>query len=183
MLDRRRHPRPRQLTEAEAARVADVFQEHEPFIRSVARRHAVTPDAVPDIVQSVGLKVCLGLGGFRGESQLKTWLFRVTVNEARSHYADEHKASRVQDALATTPEPDRVLDPDDRVMVGQRLEALARAVDRLRPIYREAVLQDIGNKNGQPTIQTDQSVKESSLRTRRHRAQQQLRRIMDDGTA
>lgn len=177
-----RHPTRQQLTEAQADRVAAVFEEHRRFIESVARRHAVTEDSVPDIVQTVGLKVCQHLNGFRGESQIRTWLFRVTVNAARSHYGDHAKLARVQEALTIRPEPDQVMDPDHHVDTTRRLDALGAAVQRLRPIYRDAVLADFGNGSGTGAVQSDQNVKESSLRTRRHRAQQQLRRMLTDDT-
>jgi len=41
------------------------------------------PDAAEDVVQDVFVKVFRGLDGFRGDASLRTWLFRITVNEAK----------------------------------------------------------------------------------------------------
>lgn len=79
------HQRRAQLTPADQDRVAEVFQTHRRFLENVARQHAPSPDHVPDIVQAVGMKMCQSLNGFRGESELQTWLYRVTVNTARDH--------------------------------------------------------------------------------------------------
>ena len=38
-----------------------------------------------DVVQEVFLKVFRNVGSFRGESSLKTWIYRIAVNEARNH--------------------------------------------------------------------------------------------------
>jgi RNA polymerase sigma-70 factor (ECF subfamily) len=39
----------------------------------------------PDVVQEVFLKVFRNVGSFRGDSSLKTWIYRIAVNEARNH--------------------------------------------------------------------------------------------------
>jgi RNA polymerase sigma-70 factor (ECF subfamily) len=39
----------------------------------------------PDVVQEVFLKIFRNIGAFRGESSLKTWIYRIAVNEARNH--------------------------------------------------------------------------------------------------
>ncbi len=40
---------------------------------------------VPDVVQEVFLKVFRSVGSFRGDSSLKTWVYRIAVNESRNH--------------------------------------------------------------------------------------------------
>jgi len=37
-----------------------------------------------DVVQEVFLKVFRNIGTFRGQSSLKTWIYRITVNEAHN---------------------------------------------------------------------------------------------------
>src|SRR5437588_11991388 len=38
-----------------------------------------------DVVQEVFLKVFRNIGHFRGDSSVKTWIYRIAVNEARNH--------------------------------------------------------------------------------------------------
>ena len=38
-----------------------------------------------DVVQEVFLKVFRNIGSFRGQSSLKTWIYRIAVNEAHNH--------------------------------------------------------------------------------------------------
>jgi len=40
-------------------------------------------DAAADVVQDAFVKAMRALDGFRGESSFRTWLFRITVNEAK----------------------------------------------------------------------------------------------------
>lgn len=178
MIERRAHPRRTELTEAEAARVADVFQTHHRFIENVARQHAISDDAVPDIVQGVGMQICLGLNGFRGESELRTWLYRVTVNQARDNYHRERRQQRTVEAVIAQPMPDKVEDPDQNVLCTERLDALREAVERLRPPYRVAIETEIRNQTGPVDVQTDQETKEATLKTRRWRGRQALKSIL-----
>jgi RNA polymerase sigma-70 factor (ECF subfamily) len=66
--------------EAFAALVA----RHDGALRRVARTFVRTDSAVDDVVQETWLGVVGGLGGFEGRSSLRTWIFRILVNRART---------------------------------------------------------------------------------------------------
>ncbi len=169
-----------QLTDDEAARVSAVFTTHQTFIEAVAARHAPTPADVPDIVQSVGVKMCIGLNGFRSESEITTWLYRITVNAARTHYKREYSFERTRataavqsslgnDGPAVGLADDATLDPDDQVEANERLQALEEALAQLLPAEQDAIrykLQDRGVL--------------SSSRWDRYRGMRRLRRLLAD---
>jgi RNA polymerase sigma-70 factor (ECF subfamily) len=50
----------------------------------VARSYVATREAAEDVVQETWLGVIKGLAGFEGRSSLKTWIFRILVNRART---------------------------------------------------------------------------------------------------
>jgi RNA polymerase sigma-70 factor, ECF subfamily len=169
------------MTAAERRRVAEVITEYLPYIESVARRHAITEDQVPDIVQNVSLKVCRGLNGFREDAKIRTWLHRVVVNEAIDIYRTERRHLRVYEAVAVEhpTEPAMPADQPDHVSNLERLEALREGIDRLKPFYRDLVRNDLEH----PTVLM-------SSKATRWRARQELRRQLagdprlhdDDGT-
>lgn len=178
MTERRQHPRRDVLTDAEADRVADVFTEHRRFIESVARQHSPHPQDVPDIVQAVGVQVCRGLNGFREESEIRTWLYRVTVNTAREHYRREQRqVLRVVEALQTRPVPAPVVDPDEEAIAAERSRAVREGIGQIRNgierrtgrvlDYQQILRDEI--EHG--TVQPDQKL-------RRWRARQQLKHIL-----
>lgn len=170
MKDRRLHPRREVLSEAEAERAADVFTTHQRFVENVARRYAPGPDHVPDIVQQVGLQVCKGLNGYRGDAEVKTWLYRVTVNVARDHYqAERRHLLRPREAVMAEPVPEPVIDPDEQAQIGERLQALHDAVERLKPLHRQLMREEI---SGSGVL--------SIRKTTRQRARQQLRKLLSD---
>src|SRR5215211_1267131 len=59
-----------------------VFREYAPRVYHLARRMLGNDADAEDVTQDVLLQVVRKLGGFRGESELTTWLHRVTVNAA-----------------------------------------------------------------------------------------------------
>lgn len=165
------------MTQRDAARVEAVYTEHRRFIENVARQHAYSPDAVPDIVQTVAVQLCKGLNSFRGGSELSTWIYRITVNAARDNYRAEAKHKRAVEAV-TLREIEPIEDPDESAIDNQRLGALQDAIDRLRPTYRGALRQQLRNQAHATPVVSE--VKESTLKSRRFRARQLLRESLAD---
>ena len=58
--------------------------QHDGALRRVARTYVRTDSAVDDVVQETWLGVFRGLAGFEGRSSLRTWIFRILVNQART---------------------------------------------------------------------------------------------------
>ena len=57
---------------------------HDGALRRVARTFVRTPSAVDDVVQDTWLGVVRGLTDFEGRSSLRTWIFAILVNRART---------------------------------------------------------------------------------------------------
>jgi RNA polymerase sigma-70 factor (ECF subfamily) len=111
------------------------------------------PDEACDVVQEVFLKVFRNVGSFRAESSLKTWVYRIAVNEAYNHrrWFVRHRRSEVgleQESEAGTSYHDRLPDPARSpydVALGQEERVLIEeALTRLNPKFRICVvLRDI----------------------------------------
>jgi len=67
----------------EAAFEALILRYEQPVFSLVSRLVDNSPDAA-DVVQEVFLKVFRKVASFRGDSSLKTWIYRIAVNEARN---------------------------------------------------------------------------------------------------
>ena len=69
----------------EAAYEALILRYEQPVYSIVSRLLENIADA-PDVVQEVFLKIFRNVGGFRGDSTLKTWIYRIAVNQAHNHH-------------------------------------------------------------------------------------------------
>src|SRR5580692_9727393 len=87
----------------ERAFVGLVERYHEPMLQ-LAASFVPSRAVAEEVVQDTWLAVLRGLEGFEGRSSLKTWLFRILVNRARTTGIREQRSVPVAD-----PEP--VVDP------------------------------------------------------------------------
>lgn len=113
-----------------------------------------TPDAC-DIVQEVFLKIFRNIRHFRGDSSLKTWIYRIAVNEAHNHrrWFSRHRRQEVgleEDREGCENIGDTLVTPDtspfDYVLDREKHLLIEEALGRINPVYREAVvLRDISD--------------------------------------
>lgn len=106
-----------------------------------------------DVVQEVFLKVFRNIGSFRGQSSLKTWIYRITVNEAHNarRWFFRHRRREVE--LDTDPDESRnwketIADggrsPYDTAVDREQHVLIEAALEKINPIFRDAVvLRDI----------------------------------------
>lgn len=107
-----------------------------------------------DVLQDVFVKVFKGINGFKGDSSLRTWIYRIAVHEASNHRrgwirrhwrepisvddTESPSAAAAADAASVERRPDQVFEQAEReVVVKQALASLAppyRAVVVLREI-------------------------------------------------
>ena len=111
------------------------------------------PTEACDVVQEVFLKVFRNIGAFRGQSSLKTWVYRIAVNEAHNHRRWFGRHRRQEVGLDREEEnnrsyqeilPDPGSSPFDSVLSHERHELIEQALATMNPIFRSVVvLRDI----------------------------------------
>ena len=62
-----------------------LIQRFEQPVYNIVCRLMDDPSDTADVVQDVFLKIFRSIGAFRQDSSLKTWIYRIAVNEARNH--------------------------------------------------------------------------------------------------
>jgi RNA polymerase sigma-70 factor (ECF subfamily) len=153
------------LVKALCARDADAFaflldRYHSPLVR-LARQYVPSRAVAEEVVQETWVAVIDGIDRFEQRSSLKTWLFRILVNIARSHGVKEHRSIPFATAAVLDEEPsvdphrfrrftlrDRGAwkqpphhwsEPEQRALDAETLETIRDAVDRLPPDQREVL--------------------------------------------
>lgn len=122
-------------------------------VYSLVYRLASRPEDASDVVQEVFLKVFRNIGAFRGESSLRTWIYRIAVNEARNHrrWFSRHAGHEVC-LDADTGEgksyeqilPDVRRSPYENALDQETQALIEEALNHLKPQFRAAVvLRDI----------------------------------------
>jgi RNA polymerase sigma-70 factor (ECF subfamily) len=129
-------------------------------LHRVARTFVRTDAAAEDVVQETWLGVIRGLDGFEGRSSLRSWIFTILANVARTRAARDARSlpfsALASDSPAVDPaafgsdghwssSPARLdVDPESGLLSRELREHLLGAVDRLSPDQRAVItLRDI----------------------------------------
>jgi RNA polymerase sigma-70 factor (ECF subfamily) len=118
-----------------------LYRDHASRIYALASRMAGSPDEGEDLLQEIFLQAYRKLAGFKGESAIGTWLYRLALNHCldfvRSKQAKMGKVTDTLDAESSIELSARRDTPIARI-------DLERAMERLPAGCREAfVLHDI----------------------------------------
>jgi RNA polymerase sigma-70 factor (ECF subfamily) len=107
------------------------------------------PSEASDVVQEVFLKIFRNIGSFRGDSSLKTWIYRIAVNEARNHrrWFSRHRRAEVAmetDSSEARNYSDWLADPGrspfDTALDHETEALIEQALQRVNPKFRTALI-------------------------------------------
>lgn len=115
---------------------------------SLVQRLIEDHNEASDVTQEVFLKIFRSVGQFRGDSSLKTWIYRIAVNEAynRRRWFGRHRKPETE---LESQEPgrshldhlhDRSRSPYDLVLNEEWKSAIEKALAGLNPAFRTAVV-------------------------------------------
>lgn len=141
------------------AGIEEAYQElidrYEQPVYGVVYRLLENPGDACDVVQEVFLKVFRGVNSFREQSSLRTWIYRIALNEAhnqrrwfarhcrREISIDNERGDR-RSPLELASDPGR--SPFDQALDTENRALIERALATINPVFRTAVvLRDIQN--------------------------------------
>jgi RNA polymerase sigma-70 factor (ECF subfamily) len=152
-----------------------------PLQRYVASAMRNMPE-VDDIVQQTVLKAFVHLDQFRSDAQFNTWLRAIALNEIRQFHRERQRhALRQENGDAVHFEvPDRRESAQTAWERKENAQALRRAIGRLPSMYRTVI--ELRYLRGLSLAETAErlSVGVGAVKTRLHRARQQLKVFMLD---
>jgi RNA polymerase sigma-70 factor (ECF subfamily) len=144
-----------------------------------------------DLTQDTFLKAIRAVRSFRGDSELKTWLYRIAINESRNRFRWWKRRRRdltisLDAQVGDTDIPFSSLirgnsqSPEDSALANEREYALQGALTELKPIYREAViLCDIEGLSYEETAEA-LGCGIGTVKSRISRGREELRRRLKD---
>ena len=80
-----------------------LVREHNGRIRRIARRFAAN-GAVDDLVQDILTRLWRSYSGFRGDSKVESWIYRVSLNAAMTHLSQTVRARALLAAMSAQSE-------------------------------------------------------------------------------
>jgi RNA polymerase sigma-70 factor (ECF subfamily) len=144
-----------------------------------------------DAAQETFLKVYRGINSFRGESGLKTWIYRIAINQAMNQqrwWRRRHRDETVSLDLSRNESettlgnllPGRDASPEAQAIASQRERRIMDALGDLRQEYRVAlILREIEELSYEEIAET-LAISIGTVKSRIARGREELRRRLRD---
>ena len=182
-----------------------LVERYQPAMLRIARMYVSTNAVAEDVVQDAWVGVLKGLDGFEGRSSLRTWIFRILVNTAKTRGQREARSLPFSSVWAADPDGESSVDSDrflplghpfspgawaeppvegestreERLLSKEALTVVSRAIEALPPNQREVIrLRDV---LGWPSseVRNALDISETNQRVLLHRARTKVRRALE----
>jgi RNA polymerase sigma-70 factor (ECF subfamily) len=177
------------LRAGDEAAFVELVREYQPRLLRLAEATVGSRAVAEEVTQETWLAISRGVERFEGRSSLRTWMFRILVNRARSAAGREQRAGVPEDpaderfngagAWVSPPEPwaDRT---DDRLVAEQLAARAHELLGRLPEMQRQVVLlRDVeGMASGDVAALV--GVTDGHQRVLLHRGRTRLRALLSD---
>jgi len=180
------------LKRGDAAAFETLVNERSGEIYGLLYRLTENVEEARDLTQETFLRAYQSIAHFRGESDLRTWIYRIAINQARNRWRwwrrrrreatvsiDAPEISGGRLGLVATLKSNTVRDPEQDALLSERERALKKALSGLKRVYRETViLRDIEGF-AYEEIATTLDISVGTVKSRLARGRQELRRKLE----
>jgi len=140
------------LKAGETAAFDRLVQERSGDVYALLYRLTDDPEEARDLTQETFLRAFQHIGRFRGEADLKTWIYRIAVNQARNRWrwwrrrrrdvtvSLDTTDDRTDEPLAMRLRDTESADPLQETLAREREQTLLTALRALSRSYRETVI-------------------------------------------
>jgi len=177
---------------------ARLVGEHHATLRRVARLYVANAAIADEVVQDTWLGVIRGIWAFEGRSSLKTWIFRILVNRARTRAVRESRGAALIDTAPTEapehllpfsdssdlghgaqPSPDPDSSPERSLLTKELREKLVAVIDTLPTNLRTVLwLRDVEGWSSDEVCNA-LVIQETNQRVLLHRARSRVRAALE----
>jgi RNA polymerase sigma-70 factor (ECF subfamily) len=185
----------RALREGDERAFAEVVRRYQPSLLRLAQSYVSSRTVAEDVVADTWLGVLNGIDRFEGRSSLRTWIFRILVNTAKTR--GEREARTVpfssiapQDEAEPSVEPERftrmgywavppVQWPEERLVAEETRRVVEDAIAALPEMQRAVItLRDVEGWSASE-VRNVLDLSETNQRVLLHRARAKVRRAID----
>jgi RNA polymerase sigma-70 factor, ECF subfamily len=167
----------------------------------VAEMYVSSRAVAEDVVQEAWVGVLRGIGRFEGRSSLKTWLYRIVANTAKTRGVRESRSvpfsSLGDDGDEGTVDADRFLGsgerfpghwavppqawaPEGRLLADETLDVVERAIEKLPPAQRAVItMRDVQGFTSEEVCNA-LDLTETNQRVLLHRARAKVRSALEE---
>jgi len=181
---------------------AALVQKYHPSILRVARLYVSSPATTEEVAQETWLAVLNGIDRFEGRSTIKTWIFRILTNIARTRGQRDARSvpfsSLGEETTEPTVDPERFAPagerwaghwksyperwetlPEERLVGAETRARVQHAIDRLPLTQRQVItLRDVEGWEPEEVCSALE-ISETNQRVLLHRARSKVRQALE----
>ena len=179
------------LKKGEEAAFESLVSERSGEIYGLLYRLTENREEARDLTQETFLRAFQSISRFRGDADLKTWIYRIAINQARNRWRWWSRRRRGSTVSLDSPQPgsnqplsstlsvDYSNTPEQDTLAHEREKALRLALQSLGRVYREAViLRDIEGFSYEEVSET-LGISIGTVKSRLARGRDALRRKLE----
>jgi RNA polymerase sigma-70 factor (ECF subfamily) len=191
------------LRAGDEAAFVELMRRYGASMLRIAQMYVRSRAVAEEVVQEAWLAVFKGIGRFEGRSSLKTWLFRILTNTAKTRAIREGRSIPFS-ALAGDEEngpsvdPERFMgpnerfpghwsappsswgEPEERLGAAETLDVIRAAIDELPPTQALVItMRDIEGLSSEEVCNA-LDITETNQRVLLHRARSKVRRALEE---
>jgi RNA polymerase sigma-70 factor (ECF subfamily) len=169
------------VAEGDTGALKALYDRHAPWLHARLMRRCNDPEVVLDVVQDTFVALWKDARKWRGDGDVAAWLWGIGFRRMVSRLRSRRDVVLLPDWEAAPLAPR--MPVEDEVLLGVEYGDLAGALRSLSPEFRSVVQAVV--LDGLSTREAGQllGVRETTVRTRLHRAKAQLRRSLTQTTA
>jgi RNA polymerase sigma-70 factor (ECF subfamily) len=176
------------LQSGDQAEFAKLVEQYSDFIYKLAIKMLANDQDAEDVLQETFLKAFRSINGFRGNSSLSTWLYRIATNEAlmliRKRKPENQQIDIDKEDEEEKETPLQIVDwaalPEDQLLSVESIAYLNKIVQKLTPALRIVfILRDVMDQSVRETADVLE-LSETAVKTRLSRARLQLRQQLSE---
>lgn len=153
-----------------------IYEENYPKVMRLCMGYAAGNESLAkDLVQETFIKIWQNLDGFRNESGIGTWIYRICVNTCLAEIRRERKKDKKLHI-------DKIQISDSTENASEKEEMLVQlysCINKLSSTNKAIILLEL---EGLPQLEISEiiGIKHEAIRTRIHRIKQQLTKCVND---
>jgi RNA polymerase sigma-70 factor (ECF subfamily) len=191
------------LRAGDEAAFVELMRQYGASMLRIAQLYVRSRAVAEEVVQEAWLAVFKGIGRFEGRSSLKTWLYRILTNTAKTRAVREGRsvpfsALGGDDDDGPAVDPDRFLgpeerfpghwsappsswgEPDERLIAAETLDVMKAEIEKLPPAQALVItMRDIEGFSSEEVCNA-LDITETNQRVLLHRARSRVRRALEE---
>ena len=161
---------------------AALVTEHQRYVYNLALRVLKNEEEALDVAQETFVRAWTALSNFRGQSQFRTWLYRIVTNLCYNRLPNLRRSLNElgNEVISEIPDADiRFSNPAQRLESHELRSYLHKAIDELDENYRLLISLRYQNELSYEEIATTLNLPLGTVKTGLFRAKEQLRRALE----